>query len=122
MNAILVRLLSNERASGGVYELVDHLGYLYSSKVAPKHIKYVSDAKIPEDHFEVEKILNHRGTPTKRQYLVRCKGYAPEHDSWANVEDISVERFINKIFMFYSYFLEVDLLSVSTSAIIIAIL
>ena len=34
-----------------------------------------------EEEYEVEKILCHRGTPTKRSFLIRWKGYSAEEDS-----------------------------------------
>ena len=35
-----------------------------------------------EEEYEVEKLVGHRYNPTKRrrEYLVRWKGYGPEHD------------------------------------------
>jgi hypothetical protein len=36
----------------------------------------------PEDHYEVEAILDHRGPPDHRQFLIRWKGYSSEEDTW----------------------------------------
>ena len=35
-----------------------------------------------EEEYEVEKILCHCGTPTKRSFLIQWKGYSAEEDSW----------------------------------------
>ena len=34
------------------------------------------------NEFVVDKILNHRGPVTARQYLVRWQGYSPQEDRW----------------------------------------
>lgn len=32
--------------------------------------------------WEIERLLDERGEGAKRQYLVRWKGFGPEHDTW----------------------------------------
>jgi hypothetical protein len=40
-----------------------------------------------KDYYEVEKILDHRGTKSK-EFLVRWKGYDSEDDSWIKEKDV----------------------------------
>jgi len=41
-----------------------------------------------KDYYEVEKILDHRGTKSK-EFLVRWKGYDSEDDSWIKEKDVT---------------------------------
>ena len=56
-----------------------------------------------EEEYEVEEVLNSRryGRWRKLQYLVRWKGWGPEHDSWEAAEDLTnapdlVKKFYTK--------------------------
>ncbi len=44
-----------------------------------------------EEHYEVERILRHRVNPRNNlvSYLVRWRGYSPEHDSWVSRRDLN---------------------------------
>ena len=44
--------------------------------------------KLKKGYYEVEKILDHRGTKSK-EFLVRWKGYDPEDDSWIKEKDVT---------------------------------
>jgi hypothetical protein len=44
--------------------------------------------KLKKDYYDVEKILDHRGTKSK-EFLVRWKGYDPEDDSWIKEKDVT---------------------------------
>ena len=39
------------------------------------------------DHYEVERVLQHRKVAGKLQYLVRWKGWGPADDSWVPIHD-----------------------------------
>jgi len=39
-----------------------------------------------EEHYVIEKVLDHRMTDRVYQYLVQWKGYGPEFNSWEPVE------------------------------------
>ena len=39
------------------------------------------------DHFVIEKVINHRNNKGNLDYLVKWKGYGPEDNSWVPVED-----------------------------------
>ena len=43
---------------------------------------------LPKGWYEVDRIVAHRGPPSKREYLMRWKDYGPDDDSWTPAKDI----------------------------------
>jgi hypothetical protein len=41
-----------------------------------------ADEELPEGHYEVEKILKHRGPKHRREYLVKWVGFSDDENSW----------------------------------------
>jgi hypothetical protein len=82
------------RIKGGTYQLLDHDQTLYHRAVAPFQLKpVIRDPRSDPDSYVVERILQHKGPPTKRQNLVRWKNLRPEEDSWepsAHFNDVQV--------------------------------
>jgi hypothetical protein len=42
-----------------------------------------------EEEYEVDSILAHRGSGRGRAFLVRWKGYGPEHDTWEPLRNLA---------------------------------
>lgn len=55
--------------------------YNGSEQEAQNHRERV-DLEPEERHYEVEAILDHRGPPNKRHYLIKWEGYGEESNSW----------------------------------------
>ena len=41
-----------------------------------------------EEEYEIERILRHRGPPSRRSFLIQWKGYSAEEDSWIPEQDL----------------------------------
>lgn len=75
---------------GNSYILRDHTGALMPRNYTSVELKLISQDEVIElddegnemKSYEVEAIINHRGTPTKREYLVRWKNYSSDWDEW----------------------------------------
>ncbi|KAG1122897.1 hypothetical protein G6F37_014111 [Rhizopus arrhizus] len=68
-----------------------------SRNYSPEELKIISqDEVIPKDElYEMEAIINHRGEPGNREYLVRWKNYSKDDDSWLTAEAFTDPESIN---------------------------
>ena len=82
---------------GGAYLLLDSDGTLFQRNVAPSQLKLISkDPKHDALSLVVDRILAHRGPPSRREYLVRWKSLPKSEDSWepaSNFDDLQCIRF-----------------------------
>jgi hypothetical protein len=75
---------------GNAYILRDHTGELMPRNYTSTELKLVSHDEVIElddegneiKHHELEAVLNHRGEPTEREYLVRFKNLSSDYDEW----------------------------------------
>jgi hypothetical protein len=79
-----------QKTTHGTYVLKDTTGALASRNYVPSELKSVSHDE-NDDIYEVEAILDHKGTPGRRQYKVRWKGYTSEHDQWVKADDLNAQ-------------------------------
>lgn len=74
------------RSHGGAYVLKDPTGDILDRKVPADQIKLVSKKKRDIDDsrpiYIVEKILAHRGTPDRYEYLVKWKDFDEGNNTW----------------------------------------
>jgi hypothetical protein len=83
------------RTRGGSYQLLDHDQQLYQRSVAPAQMKLVSkDPSQDPLSFVVDRIVNHKGPASRREYLVRWKGRPASEDSWEPVINFDDEQVI----------------------------
>ncbi len=81
------------RNRGGAYLLRDSTGDQLIDRIPVSQLRLISyEGSLFPDSFEVETIVSHRGEPGKRKYLVRWKGFSPEHDTWQDEKDIETRR------------------------------
>ena len=75
---------------GNSYILRDHTGALMPCNFTSIELKLISHEEVIAldadgnelKSYEIEAILNHRGPPTKREYLVRWKHFSSDFDEW----------------------------------------
>ncbi|KAG2199290.1 hypothetical protein INT46_005790 [Mucor plumbeus] len=86
------------KTKGGSYVLQNETGVLMSRDYAPKELKVVSKDNVEDDSetYEIEDILDHKGTGNNIEYKIRWKGYSHEHDSWLKPEMIAHESTIQQ--------------------------
>lgn len=85
------------KTKGGSYVLQNETGILMDRDYAPKELKVVNKDNIDDDEtYEIEGILEHRGTGKNTEYKIRWKGYSQEHDTWVTPEMITHESTIQQ--------------------------
>ena len=75
---------------------------LFSRDVPTSHIKLASSDNVapsdstPDEHYEVQAILDHRGTVGNYEYLVQWKGYNdPAENTWEPTSNFDSLHHIN---------------------------
>ena len=78
------------RTKAGSYVLANADGTLVKDNVPQSQVWPIEDPV--EQTFTVDKVLDHRGSEAKREYLVRWQGFGKEADTWEKVsqfDDVS---------------------------------
>ncbi|KAG1121361.1 hypothetical protein G6F42_012503 [Rhizopus arrhizus] len=86
------------KTKGGSYVLQNETGVLMDRDYAPRELKVVNKNNIEDDDeaFEIEDILEHKGSGKNTEYKIRWKGYSHEHDLWVTPDLITHESTIQK--------------------------
>ena len=80
------------KTRGGSYVLQDEMGLLMSRDYTPSELKPIDLHNINEDNeevYEIEGIVDHRGSGNNREFKVRWKGYSKDEDSWLTPDKIT---------------------------------
>ena len=86
-----------EKTRNNAYVLLDSSGALYQKRVPADHLKLISvpDQYLADsDHYEVEKILDHKGPASNREYLVKWKYYPDSDNSWIKANAFDAPQLI----------------------------
>lgn len=87
----------HRKNKGGSYIVRSIDGTIMSSPIPAEQLKPVEFVEASEDdHYTVEKIIKHRGSPGNRQYFVKWKDYGTRHNSWIHERDFDSSVMINK--------------------------
>lgn len=92
------------RTSTGAYQLLDPTGKLHPTTVPPSRLKLVAlaptETKTTDSSnvYEVEKIIDHRGSGPTRQYLIKWKHYPSSQNTWEPASHIRSVACIKKYF------------------------
>ncbi|CEP06779.1 hypothetical protein, partial, partial [Parasitella parasitica] len=87
----------------GSYVLADKTGALLSRDVPTHHIIYKAAANpkpttvddFSKDHYEIQAVIDHKGTPGNYLYRVHWKGFDdPSEDTWEPVENFDSTKHI----------------------------
>ncbi|SAL96045.1 hypothetical protein, partial, partial [Absidia glauca] len=85
-----------QKTTNGTYLLKDMTGALTSRNYVPSELKLISqDEDIEGDIYEIEAVIDHKGTPGRRQYKVRWKGYTAKDDQWVKATDLNAQDAID---------------------------
>ncbi|CEJ05438.1 hypothetical protein RMCBS344292_19379 [Rhizopus microsporus] len=86
------------KTTGGSYVLKDEEGILMSRNYSPVELKLISQEEIVSEAelYVIEAIIDHKGEPGNREYLVRWKNYTKEDDSWIPSENFTDPEVLNQ--------------------------
>ena len=84
------------KTQGGSYILkTPETNELLPRNYTPSELKLVQiEEEAIEDFYEVEKILDHRGSEGNREFLVKWSNYSDDHNSWVKASDFSSSEMI----------------------------
>jgi len=75
----LLALPTTRTTTNSLPHAIKKIDKLTSNKAPPYQSK---SPALPKGWYEVDRIIAHRGPPSKREYLIRWKDYGPDDDSW----------------------------------------
>lgn len=90
--------------AGNAYILRDETGVLSPRAYTSVELKLISNEEVIErddegneiKSYEIEAIINHRGPPKNREYLVRWKNYSSEWDEWLKIDNFNDIDFVRR--------------------------
>ena len=85
------------RNQGGAYQLLDTDGTLFPRNVSPSAMKLTRVNPIDDEaSYVVDKILSHKGPPTRREYLVKWKHFDSSFNSWIPAKNFDDHGIIDR--------------------------